>query len=125
MSSKIEEPDDIRIEDLFSLLDKCIMSDKENVKKALRELLVIVALSTPADVKDGPLTKMLDKVKKMEKRLSTLESDKSRNTTGLTYDQLELMKRMIHDGKHSWTSTFGDSTTDPWKKLRGGYDTSF
>ena len=64
--------DEIEVEDIARLLDKLITSKNAEVKSALQELLVVVALAeAPANV-TGPLEMLVQRVGQMEKELESL-----------------------------------------------------
>ena len=74
--------DDIELEKLFELFDRALTSTDERVVNALRSLLMIAALTDTSNVPmGGPLKQMMDRLRALENRVSTVENDR-RNVYG-------------------------------------------
>lgn len=69
--------DDIELEKLFELFDRALTSTDERVVNALRSLLMIAALTDTSNVPTGgPLKQMMDRMRALEQRVSTVENDR-------------------------------------------------
>lgn len=73
------EDDTKDLEVLFDVLDRALTSENPAVKDALRQLMVIVALSDDRQKDknvDGPLKRLLLMVQHMDGRISAIEREK-------------------------------------------------
>ena len=101
---------------LAKLLDKAIMSDNDEVKSMLNELLMVVALTDRSPNDDGPFARH-------EKQIAVLKSEMSD-----MHDRLRRLTNEISDNKRGYGSgyrnrMFRDDYTEPhWTTPPSPYD---
>ena len=80
MPSREKDQADFDLETFVDLFDTAMSSDNPAVKKALRNLIMISAIvnaeDTKADVRQGPLRRLVEDQKNIIRRLENLENNK-------------------------------------------------
>jgi len=64
---------DQELEQLADLFDQAMTSDNPTVKRAFRNLLMVAAIDNPDNAHPGPMRDLLNRVNRLETRISQLE----------------------------------------------------
>jgi hypothetical protein len=114
------EPEQIEMEALVRLLDQALTSKNPMLQKALRELLLITALSEePVEKGKGPLSSMDDQIKDLRLRLSMLEASLVQISAELKYyrtgpDTYKTYQPITPTYPY-YPPVYDDKTSSPWK----------
>jgi hypothetical protein len=105
--------DEIDLEQLFEMVDTALTSKDERVQNALRSLFMIVALTAPttndAGVREiGPLTRLMQDLDSMKRRVSNLEREAGNKYT--TADEYKFKDEMMKAKMRAASSYIPKST---------------
>ena len=98
---------DIDFDQFIKVLDAALVTDNQNVKKALRKFLFVAAMAmSDDDMERGPFTEMMETIDSLRQRVGALESA---NTTTTTFtDQTSTTPQWIYNPPYYGTSTAGN-----------------
>ena len=109
---------DVDFEQFIKLLDGALASDDKNVRNALKKFLFVAALALGDDTEPGPFTQMMETIDNLQRRISTLESQKNStqtypNTPWITYTTPTIYPNIGTPGTAAGTTpyTYGSTTT--------------
>ncbi len=107
---------DVDFEQFIKLLDGALASDDKNVRNALKKFLFVAALALGDDTEPGPFTQMMETIDNLQRRISTLESQKNStqtypNTPWITYTTPTIYPNIGTPGTAAGTTPWGGTTT--------------
>lgn len=83
MSSREKDQADFDLETFVDLFDTAMTSDNPTVKRALRNLLMVVSIAQAEDTKQdaGPLRRLVEDINHLNRRLTNVESSQQQPYT--------------------------------------------
>jgi hypothetical protein len=118
-----ETDQDICLESLAEMLDTALTSQDPRVVSALRQLMIMVALTRPDVAADkntlGPIRRLMSRVDDLHQRMERMEYELSRGR----YEQEKTRYDYDYKYRNPWTDTMSIKSdyrdSDLLKKLKG------
>jgi hypothetical protein len=113
MTMRDKDSADFDLEKFVDLFDTAMSSDNPVVKRALRNLLMIAAMvdAESPSVSAGPLRRLVEDIKNLNNRISTMESKQSWPPPAWPYNNPGTGTPSVPAGPYPYTGPFPYTTT--------------
>ena len=120
MAFREKDQADFDLETFVDLFDTALASDNPTVRRAFKNLLMVSAIvqaeESPASLKHGPLRRLVEDIKHLNQRLSSLEGAGAYRTPY----SVNNPNTGQNQGYYQTNTTSTTSASEYWKAIRDG-----